>query len=300
MNHFIRLCCFAVAALVPLSLGLAVDDPDLVFIENKFLRVGVKKSSGGGIAWISAAGSKQNLINDFDRGRLIQQSYYGEADGSLWNKQPWRWNPVQGGDWKGNGAKLLELKHEKDSLFAATLPKHWASGDDLNDCRMEQSMFLVGPLLAVRYKFTYSGTKKHPIADQELPAIFLQPEFDQLVLYSGDKPFEGDTLSKSKPGWPNEYKPMTEHWAAYVNQDNFGLGAYVSDADKRLTCYRFGDGDPKKGACSYFAPLKKFAIEPGLTFEYSVIITVGKTEEIRDHFNSWRSSRALGLLAPAG
>jgi hypothetical protein len=135
----------------------------------------------------------------------------------------------------------------------------------------------------VSYKFTYSGTKKHPLADQEVPAIFVQPEFDQLVLYSGDKPFEGKELSKSQPGWPNEYKPMTEHWAAYVNKDGFGLGAYVSKADK-LTCYRFGNGDAKKGACSYFAPLVQFAVEPGFSFEYELAVTLGTADEIRGRF----------------
>lgn len=298
MIQFSRLICFCILSLLCCDV-IAADDADLVFIENDSLRVGVRKSSGGGIAWLSAAGSKQNLINDFDRGRLIQQSYYGEADGSLWNKQPWRWNPVQGGDWKGNGATLLELKPKNDSLFAATLPKHWASGEDLKETRMEQSLQFDGPLLIVSYKFTYSGTKKHPLADQEIPAIFLQPEFDQLVLYSGDKPFEGKELSKSKPGWPNEYKPMTERWAAYVNKDDFGLGAYVSKANK-LTCYRFGDGDAKKGACSYFAPLTQFAVEPGLTFEYSLVVTLGTVEKIRERFIQLQMREALNQLAPAG
>lgn len=270
---------------------VAAADDDLVFIENDSLRVGVRKSSGGGIAWISAASSKQNLINDFDRGRLIQQSYYGAADGSLWNKQPWRWNPVQGGDWKGNGAKLLELKAKPDSLFAATLPKHWASGDDLKECRMEQSLRIDGPLLLVKYKFAYTGDKKHPLADQEIPAIFVQPEFDQLVIYSGDKPWSGDDVTKSKPGWPNEFKPMTENWAAYLNADGFGLGAHVPKA-KKLTCYRFGDGDAKKGACSYFAPLVQFAVEPGslpgvpgFVFEYDLAVTLGTLEQIRSRFH---------------
>ncbi|WP_425615298.1 hypothetical protein NA78x_005213 [Anatilimnocola sp. NA78] len=281
--HYLRLALLALVLMLP-ALALAQDDAaEWVFIENESLRVGVKKSSGGGIGWISPAGSQQNLINHFDRGRLVQQSYYGEADGSLWNKQPWRWNPVQGGDWKGTGAKLLELKSTKDTLDATTLPKHWASGKDLDECRMQQNLRLDGNLLRVHYRFDYTGTVKHPRADQELPAIFLQPEFDQLVLYSGAQPFEGKELSKSKPGWPNDYKPMTEHWAAYVDKAGFGLGAYVPAASK-LTCYRFGNGDAAKGACSYFAPLAQFAIEPGLKWEYELIITLGSVEEIRARF----------------
>jgi hypothetical protein len=287
---FLQICFVTIWACCSAAISLAEDDTDFLFIESDSLRVGVRKSSGGGIAWISAAGSKRNLINHYDRGRLIQQSYYGEKDGSLWDKQPWRWNPVQGGDWRGNGAQLLELKSTKDSLFAATLPKHWASGADLKETRMEQSLRFEGPLLRVRYKFSYGGDKKHPLADQEIPAVFVQPEFDELVLYSGDKPWTGGELSKSKPRWPNEYKPMTEHWAAYLDKEGYGLGAYVPKA-KKLTCYRFGNGVADKGACSYFAPLTQFAVEPGFVFEYELIVTLGTAAEIRTRFQALQPSR---------
>src|SRR5436190_8561687 len=60
------------------------DTDDFVFLDNSHLKLGVKKSSGAGIAWLSASGSERNLINHFDRGRLVQQSYYGKEDGSLW------------------------------------------------------------------------------------------------------------------------------------------------------------------------------------------------------------------------
>jgi hypothetical protein len=292
-----RLLCWLVL-LGGIPVVRAAEDGDLVFLENDSLRVGVRKSSGGAISWISPARSKQNLVNSFDRGRLIQQSYYGAKDGSLWDKQPWRWNPVQGGDWRGNGAKVLELKQTKDSLHVVTVPKHWATGEEITAARMEQTLQLVhlkGPLLLVAYKFTYSGDQKHPLADQEIPAIFLEPEYDQLVVYAGKRPFENDTLTKSKPGWPNEYKEMTEHWAAYVNKDGFGLGAYVPEANK-LTCYRFGDGDRAKGACSYFAPLKQFAIEPGFKFEYHIAITLGTEQEIRERFYDFVGREALNRL----
>lgn len=67
-------------------------------ISNGQISVGLKPETGGAIAWVAAEPGGKNLVNAHDRGRLIQQSYYGKADGSLWNKQSWRWNPVQGGD----------------------------------------------------------------------------------------------------------------------------------------------------------------------------------------------------------
>ena len=52
-----------------------------------------------------------------------------------------------------------------------------------------------------------------------------------------------------------------------------------------LTCYRFGKPD-QKGACSYFAPLARFAITPGTVFEYDVYLTLGTSAEIRRVFKN--------------
>jgi hypothetical protein len=259
------------------------EEADWHFLDNGKLRLGVKKSSGGAIAWLSTSESKRNIVNHFDRGRLIQQSYYGDADGSLWNKQPWRWNPVQGGDWKGKPARLLKLEADEQTLYAKTLPKHWASGDDLPETSMEQWIALRDDLVHVRYRFTYSGERKHAARHQEVPAIFVQPEFSTLVLYDGDKPWSDAPLSRSEPKWPNEYRKITEHWAAYVDEHDYGLAAYVPKASE-LTCYRFGDGDARRGACSYFAPIATFAVEPGLEWEYDLYLTLGKVDDIRRRF----------------
>uniref|UniRef100_UPI00375123B5 hypothetical protein n=1 Tax=Armatimonas sp. TaxID=1872638 RepID=UPI00375123B5 len=64
----------------------------------------------------------------------------------------------------------------------------------------------------------------------------------------------------------------------------FGVGAKVSIAEE-LTCYRFGDGKPEHGSCSYFAPLTKFAITPGLVFIYDLSLTCGTLPQIRSRLN---------------
>ncbi len=56
---------------------------DFAFIDNGELRLGVKKSSGAGIAFLARSATGENLINHWDRGRLVQQSYYGAKDASL-------------------------------------------------------------------------------------------------------------------------------------------------------------------------------------------------------------------------
>jgi hypothetical protein len=263
---------------------------DFQFIDNGVLRLGVKQSSGSGIAWFSLSGVNQtNIINHWDRGRLIQQSYYGNKDGSFWDKQPWRWNPVQGGHWGGAGATTLEIQRDKTSLYSKSLPKHWATGEDLTNTLMEQWIILSGAIAEIRYKFSFTGSVSHVEHDQEIPAVFVEPEFKHLVVYDGPHPWAKEKLHRSIPGWPNESRKMTEHWAAYVNDEDFGLGVYVPIA-KRLTCYRFGDGKREHGSCSYFAPLTTFAVTPGFTFEYKVHLTIGALNKIRDRFQDLKTA----------
>lgn len=275
-----------------------INTNDWVFLDNRQIRIGVKKTSGACIGWLSQSGSTRNLLNHHDQGRFIQQSFYGDADGTRWAKQPWRWNPVQGGDFKGNPARLLEFKADANSIYAKTVGRHWSGCTDLTNVVFEEWISLTGRVAHVRYRMTYTGTNAHAAHDHEIPAVFTEPDLDTLVLYDGDKPWTGAPPSRSQPGWPNEYREMTEHWAAYVDKTGFGLGALVPRA-RRLTCYRYGAGHTSaQGACSYFAPLTNFAITPGLRYDYDVCLAVGTLEEIRAAFTHAHPGPAKRTSAP--
>jgi len=273
---------------VPFNRG---DTNDWLYLDNGQIRLGVKKTSGCAIGYFSAATSATNLLNNFDRGRFVQQSYYGDPDGSFWAGKPWRWNPVQGGGWQGGGAKLLELTHDHGRLYAKTLGVHWASGKSLPEVIMEEWITLNGRIAKVRFRMSYAGTNTFRPANQEIPAFFADASLHTLILYDGQKPWTGDPVCRVQPGWPNENRQMTENWAAYVDDQDFGVGAYVPAA-RLLTCYRY-KGEGAIG-CSYFAPLANFAIRPAFIFQYEVYLTIGKTREIRDafyriHNEAWNS-----------
>ena len=266
-----------------------------LYLDNGTVRLGIDLASGGSVFSFGDAASRVNLLNHFDRGRFVQQSYYGAADGSLWNKKPWRWNPVQGGDWRGSPARLLSCSvvtnaGRSTALVSRSVPKHWASGEDLTNAVMEQRITLTNALAHIRYRFVYSGVTAHPPAHQELPAVFIDGAYTNLVFYNGPQPWTNGELTRAVPGWPNEGKKTTEHWAAFVNDREFGLGVFTPGTGE-LTCYRY-EGDRKTGpegsACSYFAPVRTFAITPGLTFEYDVWLSVGTAREIRARFAAVR------------
>ncbi|MEO1615271.1 MAG: hypothetical protein AAFV88_05440 [Planctomycetota bacterium] len=264
------------------------DDEDWVYIQNDHVRVGILRSHGGAIAHLSANGSDLNTLNHYDHGRLVQQSYYGDEDGSRWVNKDWRYNPVQGGDYQGHAAKLLAFQSTKTTAYSKTVPRHWASGELLEECTMEQWVELDGPLVRVRFEFIYSGKKTHQPRHQETPAVFVTPELSTLITYSGPEPWTGKTLRRKTPGWPNELVELSEHWAAYVDSDGNGVGVFVPGVSEATT-YRFKGGSGSD--CSYIAPLQTFALKPSLRFSYTAYFTVGNANEIRERFQ--RLSRVI-------
>jgi len=258
-----------------------VEDSDWIFLENSKLRLGVIRSAGAGIGFLSRSGSKQNLLNHYDRGRLIQQSYYGDADGSKWVDKSWCLNPVQGGDYKNAVPQLLETDVDKDKLYSKSIPLHWATGEKLDDFILEQWIELKEDLVHVRFRMSYKGKESHAPRHQEIPAVFLDPSLSDLVLYQGESPWTEEPLSAKQPGQKNEYFDIPENWAAFVDEGGEGVGVCVPSASQ-ITCYRFRGG--ANSDCSYLAPITTFGFRPGMTFEYDAYFLVGKADEMRDRF----------------
>jgi hypothetical protein len=287
----------AAGAALPVSrAALELKSEDWMFLDNGQIRLGIKKTSGAGIGWLSR-GNGENLLDHFDHGRLVQQSYYGREDGSRWADKPWRWNPVQGGDYKGHASELLELTGDKTSLHARIRPRNWAGGQLLTDCEMEQRIRLEGAVAVVQFRFHYRGKETHPAHHHEVPAVFLHPALGTLVHYDGDKPWTGGALQRTQPGWPNESRRIPEGWAGYINAAGTGAGVLAPIA-RELTCYRFGASPDAPSACSYFAPLVKFAITPGLDFAYEIALTTGTPDEMRTAFSKLRSRLLAKLPGP--
>lgn len=260
-----------------------------IFIDNGTIRLGVDVSGGGSIFYFAQSATYRNLLNHADKGRYVQQSYYGVKDSSYWGKKPWVWNPVQGGGSSESGsspARVLEKKVSATTIYIKSLPKHWATGVDIADATMEEIITLDKNIAHIRYTFRYNGTTVHPIRSQELPAVFVDYALANLVFYSGAKPWQKDTLSNVVPGWPNQPQTITENWAAYVDNNNWGIGVYVPGTAMMTTYRHTGDllTGPYAGACSYFAPVRKFSITPGLVFTYDVYMTIDDVSNMRQRF----------------
>ena len=50
------------------------------FLDNGDIRIGVNLGLGGAITYLSEEGSTVNMINSYDLGRQVQQSYFSGPD----------------------------------------------------------------------------------------------------------------------------------------------------------------------------------------------------------------------------
>jgi len=255
------------------------------YLDNGNIRIGVDKSRGACIGFFGETGTRRNVLNHYDHGRFIQQSYYGDPDGSDWNGKPWRYNPIQGGSWRGKDARVLEFSIDADSgLYAKVEPRHWASGKPCPEAVMEQWITLNGPVAHVRCKMAYTGKDHRMTKSQEMPAVFVDAVLKNLVYVQQEK------LVRRLPGWPNESGNTSEDWVAYVDDKDWGIGI-LTPGTAKFTCYRF-KGDRKSGprgsACSYVAPIRKLRLREGQVVEYEFYLTIGSLKEIRRRFATLR------------
>jgi hypothetical protein len=272
---------FFLSCLLNAASGQAEDR--WVYLDNGQLRLGVNEAAGSVIGWLSRSGEAKNLLNTFDVGRYVQQSFYGDKDGSDWNGKPWTYNPVQGGSWKNEPAVLLESRQEDGVYYAKTQPRHWASGVLLKEVTMEQWLKLEGAEAVLKFRMTYEGAMTHRARHQELPALFVDASLETLVVCSADQPSWKDApLTRLQPGFPNEYAKVSEPWAAWVDEKDQGLGILFPGTSE-LTCYRVRHGHAQAD-CSYLAPIRTLALTPGLVVEYEVVLALGALTELRQRF----------------
>lgn len=261
-----------------------------IYINNGKIQLGVDPSRGGTIFHFSEVGTKANLVNHYDEGREIQQSYYGWDGDGVWNGNPWPWNPVQGGSAGGVKGKITSKSITGTSIMIKSTPVLWASGTHATDCTMQEYITLEDNVAHVKFSFWYNGTQTGKARHQELPAFFVDWSLNNFVWYAGTTPWKGGELSSYVPDRldltnKNEYKDLSESWAAYVNDEGWGIGIY-SPAAKQCTLYRYGSGPggAKAPSCSYLAPIATIAVTANWAFSYDVYFTIGTKEQIRERF----------------
>lgn len=289
-----------------------VYDDVVYYLENDAYKLGIKLSWGGGICYLEdkldTSNGLKNLINQYDTGRLIQQSYYGTLGESKYtpgkyNGTTWNYNPVQGGDVNQNRSRIIEIEVKERSIYIKAQPQDWALNGQLTPSYMENVYTLYSDRVQVDNRFMDFGYfENNPCREQELPAFYTLSYLDTFVYYGGSDSWSGASLSYGRdlPFWGSATSernkclfPLRESnretWCAWINEkSDYGIGLYVPNVDFFLAGRHAFDGskDPMSTATNYVAPLNKIKIVSGEAIEYSYIITTGSTSEIRDTFKT--------------
>lgn len=278
-------------------------------LDNGVIELGMDLTiSGGAITYLGESGIPKNYINNFDRGRQIQQSYYAgqdldrtaEGQNPAWS--PWPWNPIQVGDSFDNPAEVVEARIEGGIAYVKTIPMLWDMNNEPAECTFETWVELHDNVARVRNRLEIFRTDdiwtNVVVRDQELPAVYTITELNNLVSYLGEAPWTGaphvEITRIIKPGapgfpwndWPSAEYPGSaiERWAATVNDSGWGVGVFYKGTERLLGG---SVGQPGQGEFSsstmYISPLRRMAFGKTETFEYEYDVVVGTLEEIRDH-----------------
>ena len=267
----------------------------LITLDNGVIKVGVDTSYGGAITYLSQSGSTTNLINDYDHGRQVQQSYYsGPANfvppGAIQNPNwsPFPWNPVQAGDSYDYPSQVLAYSNANGVIYIKTRPKQWALQNWPADCIMEQWTHLEGPAVRVHCKLTNnrSDHTQYPWYGQELPAAYGVGTLCHIFTYTGTAPFTGGALTQQPSTWPPVQWRATENWSAFVDGSNFGIGVHNPDAINTGGGY-LNAGNPCMGGSAdnntaYIAPVHLEVLDYNIVYEYDFNLIVGTLTGIRN------------------
>lgn len=283
---------------------------EVYYLENESYKLGVRLSWGGGICYLrdlkKKIGGIDNLINQADTGRLVQQSYYGTySNGEYvegdYNGTRWPYNPVQGGDVHGNPSRIIDIVVGTHSLYIKAQPQDWGHDGKITISYMENTYILEENYIRVDNRFVDFSGWDHRYASQELPAFYTLSYFGDFTYYGGSKPWQDAKLTTEKnlkfwgdPAYHDDCvfhmrNSNTETWCAWTNGTvNYGIGLYVPGVDTLLAgrhAYN-GSKNARDGATNYVAPLctkKIVSFEP---IEYSYMMTTGSLEQIRNTFKA--------------
>ena len=278
------------------------------YINNERFKVGIRLLWGGGINYISDKKNPikdlDNLINQADEGRLVQQSYYGtqgnhEYKPGFYNNAQWSYNPVQGGDKNGNHSRIVDIVVEDYSVYIKAQPQDWSLNNALTPSYMENCYTIFADYIRVDNRFVDFSGWQHRDAHQELPAFYTVSYLDKFTWYDGEKPWENDALSSRNnlrfwgdPQYSDDCsfalkEDNTETWCSWTNsKDDYGIGLYVPNVELFLAgrnAYN-ASKDSFDGACNYVAPINTLKLVSFEPLEYSYLMATGSVNEIREIF----------------
>ena len=284
--------CFSIIVLAH-ALATEKPAPRVEYLDNGTIKIGIDLSIGGSITYLADSKHLENIINSYDWGRQIQQSYYSGPVPFGEPKPHWKhlgWNPIQSGDDYRNRAKVLAHSNDGQTLYVKTVPMQWPLNNVPGECEVESWLTLEGAVARVRCRLTNrrADTTQYPARSQELPAVYTIGTLWKLMTYTGAAPFTNAPLERIKQVPPGASFPWTaftatENWAALVSDQDWGLGVITPGVFRYLGGFagKENTGGVRDAPCGYLAPLRDEILDHDIAYEYGYELMLGSLEEIR-------------------
>jgi hypothetical protein len=240
---------------------------NIVTLTNAHYTLRFNKNQGGCCTYLAPKG-KLNIVDTYDDGRLFgNRSAYGSHVYGSWNKRPWQWNPVQGGNWTSESdPKYLggKLGVTPPSYACSVTPVIWSTGELATGVKMDQKYTLEGEKIIYESRIRASGDVRGWEAGQESrhqeePAFFLNRQFHELRTGGGRV-----TLPSLDAG-PAGYGDVRGGWLGLTAANGYGLYMLCPEAEL-WTGYTTGRAAAGRlpatvGSCAYMAPLRAYPFE---------------------------------------
>ncbi len=268
----------------------------VTYLDNGVVKIGVDINKGGTITYLGKVGDGRDMVNSFDMGRMVQQSYYSGPvpfQGGYWGGRDWAWNPVAAGNYQGYASSVQQYDNDGTVIYVKRIPLQWAlSGGVASECTMEEWITLEDNVVKVRCRINNNraDTVFYRGFHQELPAIYTNPPFWRIFTYNGSSPFTNGSLTQiiqSGPPWT--YFSATEHWTAIVDTANFGVGVYHPQAQYTVGGTAGYNSGVDTSNTAYVSPLLVEHIDYNIIYEYEYYLIVGSLSDIRNYVYAHRS-----------
>ncbi len=267
---------------------------NLLSLDNGTVRIGIDRSKGAAITWLSWADYPQNSVNHADPGRLIQQSYYAghrldrSADGQSPSWSPWTWNPIQGGG-VASWARVNAMERRDDgTLYGETVPKLWDMPNEEAAALMRQWTGFepaMPDVVVVKSELICQrevGDRWGPAAPrpQEIPACYFTRNFSDARSYLGAGKWRAESQPPGPP-WGHADPPLKA--MAFFNKAGQGIAVFSPTSTIDWNFGPHGGGtsdDPAAGPCMHVAPLDRVKLGPKSTYSFRYWMVVGDEARI--------------------
>lgn len=285
------------------------------YLENGRLKLGIDLDLGGAVTYLSdQENGGANMINSFDWGRQIQLSFYsgpwpyigpnGERPAPEW--EGLGWNPIQSGDAGHHRAKVLDFEMRGDNaMFVRSIPMQWPHKTGIaGECEFEVLYTLNDHVFTMEAMIVNkrSDHTQYRACPQEMPAVYTNGPWYQLVTYLGDKPFEGEPTTvivdkNDRKGWPWVHFYTPENWVALLDSTGRGIGVFQPDVMTFNGGFHPNDdhkgvGGEKDVPTGHIAPIGRQLLDHNIRWTYTTSLVLGTVADIRGFAKeNWQRGR---------